>query len=242
MGGGYQRAPGDSLQPIADSIKENSERATRLEAASGTSTANLVAQVKAAIVGISAQVAAAVAALPSITVPGNVRSVSGYIMGREVYGIDTPAFNITGGRVAGWWETATGRAGTAVSSRRFKDNINPIELDKFRGVLAIGIYHFNYIAELRKRDDPDYEHYVGPEYHVGTNVGAIAEELHEAGLWEFVIYEHEDDGVSLRRDADGEPIPYGIHDSLMAYAVIPVVQDHDRRLEAIEELLGIRGE
>lgn len=268
MGGAYRRAPGDSLQPIADDIKAIAARARRNELPSGTSLSNLVEQVKTAIVGISAQVAAAVAALPSISVAGNVTSTGGnftapagaviagqYLYAADVYATSAPGFNITGGRVAGWWETATGRAGTAVSSRRFKDNIVPVDLEHARGILAVGIYYWNYSAEIRKRDDPDYEDYVGPHYHVGTNVGPIAEDLHAAGLWEYVIYERDTIyevqtneageevrvvvGQPLRLDDRGEPIPLGIHDSLMAYAVIPVVQDHDERLERIEHHLGL---
>ena len=298
MGQGYRRAPGDSVQPIVDAQKELADRASRLESPTGTSLSKLVAQVKAAIVGINAQVIAAVAALPSITVPGLIRSSAGGVQaattviagttvtagtgistssgdvstpaglrGADVYATNAPTFNITGGRVTAWWETATGRGGFASSSRRFKTNIEPVEVGRMRMLLAVGVVHFDYIAEVRKRDDPTYEDYVGPDYHVGRNLSSIAEDLHEQGLWEFVIYEREDvmgvelqtsievddEGVEhevehevevktgdrLKLDESGEPIPLGIHESLLPYALIVIAREHDDRIAAIEGILGI---
>lgn len=277
MGQGYKKAPGDSLTPIADAIKAQSDRSDRLESPTGTALANLKNQVKAAIVGISAQVTAAVSALPSITVPGLIRSTAGGVQaattitaggdvttpgalrGADIYATNAPSYNITGTRIGGWWETATGRGGVATSSRRFKTNIESVELDRMRMLLAVGVVHFDYIAEVRKRDDPTYEGYVGPEYHVSRNIGQIAEDLHNAGLWEFVIYERQDvmgvelqtddDGVevevsvkigdTLKLDPDGEPIPFGIHDNLLPYALTVIAKDHDDRIAAIEAHLGI---
>jgi hypothetical protein len=62
MAGGYSAAPGDSLAPIADAISRIEDRVKLLESPTGTSAANLVEQVKAALVGINDQVAAAIAA------------------------------------------------------------------------------------------------------------------------------------------------------------------------------------
>lgn len=287
MGGPYRPRPSDSVDPIVQDITALEDRARGLETPTGTALANLVAQVKAAIVGISAQVAAAVAALPSITVPGLIRSSAGGVQaattvvagtgmtsggditttsslrGVDIFATNAPSFNITGTRVAAYWETATGRGGYAPSSRALKTDIEPVELERMREILAVGVYHYSYKAELRKRDDPDYEFYVGPDYHVGVNIGTMAEEMHAAGLWEFVVYERrrvietvveaeqDDDGLDvlvereivvgeeLVLDERGNPHPIAVHDNIVAYAVIPVVQDHDTRLAAIEKHLGI---
>ena len=294
MGGRYRPVPSDSVDPIVDAITGLEDRARASETPTGTALSNLVAQVKAAIVGISAQVSAAVAALPSITVPGLVRSSGGGVQAAttvvagttvsagtgistaggdittpaalrsgDIYATNAPGFNITGSRVAAYWETATGRGGYAPSSRTLKTHIEHVDLDRMRAILAVGVYHYSYIAEVRKRDDPGYEFYVGPDYHVGINIGVMAEELHAAGLWEFVVYERrrvvetvvetdvDEDGLEilvehevvvgeeLVLDENGEPKPIAVHDNIVAYAVIPVVQDHDRRLAAIEKHLGL---
>ncbi|MEK6310280.1 MAG: tail fiber domain-containing protein [Curtobacterium sp.] len=184
---------------------------------------------------------------------------------------------MSGTRVAGWWESATGRAGTASSSRRFKQDIEPANMD-VNAILAIEVVHYHYIAEIRKRDDPTFEDYVGPEYKVATEVGVIAEQLHDLGLWQFVVYQREnytetrtrpvtltqpvlnadtnepvldDFGEPLMESYEGEeeytlyldrlklndagqPIPDGVHYELLALATIPVLQDHERRIAALE--------
>lgn len=175
--------------------------------------------------------------------------------GADIFATNAPTNNFTGTRVAAWWLTATGQGGTASSSERFKTDIEAVGLDHLRAILSIDVVHFSYIDEVRKRDDPTFDGYVGPDYHVATNIGAIAERLHEAGLWEFVVYEREPvteeridaDGNTvevvvgdrLKVDAKGDPIPFAIHDILIAYSLLPIVADHDRRIQAIEEKLGL---
>jgi hypothetical protein len=96
-------------------------------------------------------------------------------------------------------------------------NIDPL------AVLSIGVKHYNYIAEVAKRDDALSPNYVGPDHKVHVEVGAIAEELHAAGLWEFVVYERALDG-NLLRDASGCPIPEGIHYQMFSVAVLAAAQ------------------
>jgi hypothetical protein len=52
-------------------------------------------------------------------------------------------------------------------------------------------------------------------------IGLIAEDLHDAGLTQFVIY-----------DAKGKPL--GIHYERAWIALIPVIQDIDTRLKKLE--------
>jgi hypothetical protein len=190
----------------------------------------------------------------SISTTGSDISTPNALRGANIYATAAPGYNITGTRVAGWWESATGRGGTASSSRRFKTDIEAVELDHLRGILGVGIMHWSYVDEVRKRDDPTFEGYVGPDYHVAVNIGAIAEDLHAAGLWELVVYERdriteerEIDGElvdvviaePLKLDDDGQPIPFGIHDILISYSLIPLLADHEHRLAAIETHLGL---
>jgi len=53
----------------------------------------------------------------NITAGGSV-TASGGVRGTDLYSSNAAGYNITGTRAGGWWETATGRAGTAVSSRK----------------------------------------------------------------------------------------------------------------------------
>lgn len=275
-----QLAPGaDPLGYISEEIKGIKGRLDTLEAPSGTSKTNLVTQVETQLSSIDTRVSTAIAAnsytraqtdakvaSPGAIAPTTV-SASGDIAtstslrGADIYATNAPGFNITGTRVAGWWETATGRGGTATSSQRFKTNITPANLsddDRAQIILGLEVVHYNYIAEVARRDDPTSPDYVGPDYQVHTEVGMIAERLHEAGLWEFVIYERDtttetrynevtdENGVttlepytvslgdSLKLDADGNPIPFGIHYEMFALAALAAAQFVNRRYTDLE--------
>lgn len=149
-------------------------------------------------------------------------TVAGDFHGTNLYATAAPGFNITGTRVAAWLESATGRLGMATSSRRFKQDIVDAGLDP-EAILGLGVKYFRYIADPRH-----------------LNVGMIAEDLHAAGLWEFVQYEREvithvesvkgkpmgewsEDGP-LILDDDGQPIPFGIHYEMFSLAVLVAVQ------------------
>lgn len=153
------------------------------------------------------------------------------VSGADVYTFNGPGFNITGTRVAAWLESATGRVGTAVSSIRFKQDIVDSGIDP-AAVLSIGVKHFRYKADTTH-----------------LNVGSLAEDLHAAGLWEFVIYEHDvvkdEDGAvvseTLRLGPDGQPIPFGIHYDMFALAVLVAAQHLNMRLLDVEERLTAAG-
>jgi hypothetical protein len=179
----------------------------------------------------------------NVTVAGNVTATSSTVtatavVGSDLYTLNGPSFNITGTRVACWLETATGRVAMATSSRRFKENeVTVTDVDP-RAIIGVKMKYWNYITEVRKRDDPTFEEYVGPDYHVATNFGPIAEDLHDAGLWMCVVYER-DEGGTLKLDGTGNPIPYSIHDALFAYVehlavqwLMSRVDDHEARLAA----------
>lgn len=112
------------------------------------------------------------------------------LRGTNLYATGAPGYNISNTRVAAWLESATGRLGTASSSERYKQDIVPADIDT-DAILAMQVVHFHYRAEIAKRDDPSSPYYVGPDYKVSTEVGLIAERLHELGLWQFVVYQRE---------------------------------------------------
>lgn len=271
-----QLAPGaDGLGALRDQLVKISQRLDELEKPSGTNKTNLTAQVESQLASIDTRVTNSIAANSytkaqidaKIASPGAISpttvTASGAVSaggdvtsptslrGADIYATNAPGYNITGTRVAGWWESATGRGGTASSSERFKTNIIDAGMTaeaRAQAILGLSVVHYNYIAELAKRDDPTSPDYVGPDYPVHQEVGMIAERLHEAGLWEFVIYEREplavertrevtaEDGTTatetysqvvgetLKLDAGGNPIPFGIHYELFSLAALAAAQ------------------
>ena len=170
---------------------------------------------------------------------GNVTASSDVGASGYLRGAAGPAFNISTTRVASWLRSSDGLVATASSSRRFKTNICPSGVDPL-AILQIEDVLYQYIVEVRKRDDPTSEEYVGPEYHVATEIGAIAEQLNELGLWHFVYFDRNPDGT-LMLDADGEAIPSGIHYQMLVMGVFPVLRMQQARLEDIEARLSAAG-
>lgn len=181
-----------------------------------------------------------------VTAAGNVTAGSNMsspnVFGTSIFAANAGnvAGNITAPRTTLWARNSDGYIGNTLSSIRFKTNVTDSGIDPL-AVLAFSVKHYQYIAELRKRDDPTFEFYVGPHYHVALEIGGIAEELHELGLWEFVIYEHEYVAIEDDRpqsedlvmpelierlvlDADGNPVPQSIHYELLALAVLVATQ------------------
>jgi len=207
---------------------------------------DLQAQVAAAIAQNSYTAATIDAKIAS---PGNIApgavTASGVLRANAgIYSTDAYSFNLTGTRVTGW-HGIDGHIATASSSIRFKTNVVDSDLvSKAEAILEIQTHYYNYKAEIAKRDDPTSDGYVGPDYQVHLELGMIAEELHAAGLWEFVVYERDPiyrtdtitdgDGTqsevqtivgdSLRLNESGQPIPYSIHYELFAMGVLAAAQ------------------
>lgn len=196
-----------------------------------------------------------VAAGRNVTANGSISGAN--VTGGNVFA-QSVATNITAGRVAVWGRTSDGFIGTASSSQRFKTALQAIDIDdRAKAILQIAVGYFEYLDEISKRDDPSSPHYVGPTYHVSTNIGAIAEQLHALGLWEWVVYEYEtvtktltdDEGNAvevvvdqrLKLDGDGQPIPFGIHDILIGWAALIVDRYQERRLSALESWAAAQG-
>lgn len=152
---------------------------------------------------------------------GQVATFTGAVQGQSVRATTAPATNITGTRVAAWLQSSDGLLGTASSSERFKTNIRAAKLDP-AAVLKLQVVYYQYVAELEQREQD-------PTYRVATEVGVIAERLHEAGLWQFVIYEREPDG-SVKVDSDGDPVCFGVRYELLALALIPVAQAQQKEI------------
>jgi hypothetical protein len=180
----------------------------------------------------------AVTGVSTLVASGAVSGTTG-TFDSGLHSVDAFNFSITGTRVAGWTQN-DGHLGTASSSARYKTNIVPAGIDPL-AVLGIGIMHYNYKAEVARRDDPTSPAYVGPDYKVHLEVGAMAEDLHTAGLWEFVVYKRDLDG-RLLLDIAGAPIAEGIHYEMFSLAVLAAAQ-HLNELVAAQgvEISSIQG-
>lgn len=270
MSGGFRTPDDDVIDTLTRMLSELRAQVNELARPSGTQTADAVQKLMQLVNDLPGQIYAVLATAVNtgtLTTTGNAiiggnATVAGNVTGGNVFA-QSIATNITAGRVTVWGRTSDGFLGTATSSERFKTNIRPVDIDsKADAICQIVVSYFEYIDEVRKRDDPDYEFYVGAHYHVGTNMGAIAERMHELGLWEWVVYEREmvyepgpiDDRAQseemflpgtwveqLKLDAEGEPIPSAIHDILIGWAALIVAQSNARRITAIEDRLTAAG-
>lgn len=206
MAGGYVPGSGDQYDVLVQQLRDFGRRLAELETPTGTSMNSLVAQVQEAIANITTTVTAAITAnsytktqidtkiaSPGEIAPTTVSTSSDVQVGGKLLNPDAVSFVITTPRYTGWIETATGRHGNTSSSRRFKQDIVDAQID-VDAFLSVVPFLFHYIAEVRKRDDPSFEEYVGPDYVVADEYGLMAEDLDAAGMTPWVYY-----------DADGRP-------------------------------------
>lgn len=233
MGNGYGTAQSDETI-LRDTVLEIQRRLRELEALDGTQIYNTVQDLKNLIDGLLNQVNGIFTGY--VQAGGNITTTGGDFIASSGYlrSVSGSVFDITTPRNQTWWRLSDGRLAYASSSRTKKTNLRDPRIDPL-AVLGMTDTLYNYIAEVRKRDDPEYENYVGPHYHVATELGLIAEQLHELGLWQLVQYEREPDPahplsddqepiLRLKLSEDGEPIPVSIHYSMVAVALLPVLR------------------
>lgn len=236
----------DSLEPILDWMRDIDRQIRTLQQPSGTQTAGLLNQVQQAIANLGAAVTAYLASgftTGSMTATGNVSAAGAVTAGGNVnvggYVFTTAgyAYDITYTRRTAWLgsDGRLGWASSSITAKEIRDTISPPDA---LTILEITGHYYERKAEIAKRDDPSSPEYRGPDYHVALEWGAIAEQLHELGLWQAVIYEWEleweladvlddsghpilnADGLHLRERVGeprriGEPRPVGIHYELL---------------------------
>jgi hypothetical protein len=155
-----------------------------------------------------------VAASGTITATGNITSstalvctggpvdVQGYVRARQ-----TPSQSISP------WTTAVfgtdGMFGYAASTKRLKQDITKADITPEQG-LSLVATAFRYKQDVKDNGD-----------NASPQVGLIAEDLDEAGLGVFVIY-------------DDKGKPAGIHYERAWIALIPVIADLNARLAKLE--------
>jgi hypothetical protein len=104
---------------------------------------------------------------------------------------------------------SNGVLGKGASTKRLKKDIKTATINR-DAVLALRIV--NYRMKNAPEDSP-------------LEIGVIAEELDELGLTQFVWY-------------DEKGRPGAVHYERLALALVPIIQDHETRLNAIEERLA----
>lgn len=248
MAGGYDPPPVGDFAVLRAGLADVRRRLDELERPTGTQTAEALRTLTELVEGLLAQTSLVVT--NTITAGGNITTTGGYIFTPLGY-----AYDITYTR-RGAWLGDDGRLGYASSSASKKANIRDANIDP-EAVLAIAPRLFNYRAELAKQAE-------NPDYHVATEFGAIAEELHELGLWQVVIYEWDvvqaveqvvddegnlvldDDGVPVTRPVGepkrvGEPRPVGIHYEMLGLLAIEAAKHVSDRVKALEVRLAAAG-
>lgn len=111
------------------------------------------------------------------------------------------------------YRDASGRIGLSPSTRRAKKEIKAWA-PNLQALLAMQVVTFRYRAALFDASDP-------LRSSPPLEVGLIAEDLVALGL-DWLVY----------FDADG--LPAGVHYEKIALALIPIIQDHEARLTALE--------
>jgi hypothetical protein len=227
MAGGYGiPTPGGNEALVAE-LSDMRKRLSELERPTGSQTAQALKKLTDLVNGLVNQTTINVTG--TATIGSDITTTGGYIFTPLGY-----AFDITYTR-RGAWLGNDGRLGWASSSVTAKELIDTIPSPDPIVILALADHYYQRKAEIEKRDDPSSPDYVGPDYQVATEWGGLAEEFHEAGLWQVVIYEWtteyelrpvvnsesgepfvDEDGNVLKERIQpgkrvGDPRPVGIH-------------------------------
>lgn len=218
MGGGYQPPANGTEETLA--ARRQARDAQR---PSGTRLAGLVAQVQAALANINATVSAAIAANSytktqidskianppsSVAVTGNLSTTGQVISAGVIQSPGTKANTVTVG-YSSLWADSSGNFGANTSSRRYKQDITPVQTDRV-GLLELTTYKFRYIAAVEEFGDAAPWEY-----------GLIAEDVVEVAPWACF---YEDDGMTVK----------GINYDRLVVVLLNVVQDHESRIVALE--------
>jgi len=259
--------PRNGISAIAQDARDTKDRVSEVERPTGTSYDQTVAKVFALFEQLDAQVAAAIAAnsytRAQIDDKVNGRALASHTHDQtQITGVWDKAVNTTstGEFDAGvtsvgvynlqltnsykvQYVDSLGRMGFAPSTRRMKTQLDLADFTDEQ-IETLQLVHYKYTREIELErvhcaGIPPYQWI--PGYHAGTFLGMYAEDLHNLGLWEFVMYRPDETGMSAALDESGAPIPEGIRYEMLAMLLIPTVQRLLGRVRAIEERLETAG-
>lgn len=139
---------------------------------------------------------------------GNVSASGQVISAGVINSPGTRANTVTVGYQSLWADSA-GNFGANTSSRRYKQDITPVETN-VAGFLGLTTYKFRYKANVEALGD-----------EAPWDYGLIAEEVVQVAPWACFF---EDDGVTVK----------GINYDRLVVALLNVAQDHEARIAALE--------
>jgi len=227
MGNGYKRAGGaDLYSQIADRNLEVNRQLEELQVATGTQTGSLVSQVKAKLAELDSTVNALVAAALSnyytkpetvaiVASPGTISPTTVNASGVGMFNAGLKSTDVYshlvtgGGAYSATWTNIDGTIGTAPSSRRFKQDIHPAEIDT-SVIERMEVVQFRYKDAVTNVGDD-----------AAVTLGGIAEQFIDAGA-----------GFAVNPDADGEP--FSIEDRPVLYALLKYTQQLAARVRELE--------
>lgn len=221
---------------LVDELDTISERLRTLEAPSGEALGSTVAKLQALVADIqaeldaylsgrytNAQIDAKDAAVQANILP--TLAANNVTVGGIFYNVPAYNFDITYTRRTAWLGN-DGRLGYASSSRDKKIGIRPADEDRLARLLDIVPMSFFYRAEIARRTRLRIND--GVNYTPEREIGLIAEDLHDADLREFVIY-----------DEHGKP--EGIEYGMLTVALLAVERAQRREMDELRgEIAEIR--
>jgi hypothetical protein len=223
--GDYASPPGPGLASLVSELRDIRAELRTLQRPSGVDVGGLLAQVQMALANITTTVTTAINALSytravidskianppaGSAVTGNISATGDINLTGDLYtphGLATP---VTSGYFAAYINF-DGRLGRTVSARRYKQDITAWAPDA-QAVFALRLVTYRLKSNVTGMGDK-----------APVEVGMIAEELVALGLGWLVLYINgEVEGIAYEK---------------IALLLLPVVQDHEKRLLALEARL-----
>lgn len=215
------------LEWLVDALDDIQARLKTVESPSGEALSSTVAKLQSLVADIqaqldawasgrwtNAQITAQITALINSTFAGSI-SVGGTITSPVTFSTDVGG--LPGSRRAMWMHDS-GLFGWASSSRERKTEIRPADFD-VDAIIGIEPKRFRYLEAIRRYDELPEDEREGREPRV--EVGFIAEDLDDAGLDDFVVY-----------DKDGRV--EGVEYSMLVVAQQAAIRDLAARIERLE--------
>lgn len=226
MAGGYSTPAGDSVAPLVATIKDVRRQLRDAQRPQGTNLTGLVSQVQAllvqvqdALVNIQQTVetttddylSGGTVAMGTVNASGDVTATNVAATGQGTFPAGVNSVGVYNALLPSSYRVQyimnTGDMGYVPSSRRFKQDIATAP-DVKSAMLAMRVVTFRYDAAVQEQGED-----------AAIEWGVIAEEIHGLGIYWAVDY-------------DENGLPFGIKYERLVLACIPVIQDHEDRLNA----------
>jgi hypothetical protein len=210
MAGGYESPALGELGEVKRVLRALQSEVKEIGRATGSQTAGALATLRQLVNDLPAEVFAVLATAVNtgnVNATGNVTADG---TGTFTAGVNSPAVYsnlVSAGPYRVQYIASSGAMGYVPSSRQFKTDIQTAPTVT-EAMLAMRVVTFRYLNAVQELGDG-----------AAVEWGVIAEEIHELGLTWLVDY-------------DSEGNPQGVKYERLVLATIPVLQDHEDRLNA----------